>query len=106
MYLLFEGHAIPATMANQLTRSSDQEVSVQLTDSDIPGAFLSEPMASHTVPKLPIALFRVRSRPYQERLRRFALQYVRLYLAVTVLCANVEKTVCSCDELQLTVRCH
>ena len=34
------------------TISSDQAVSVHLTESDIPGAFLSEPMASHTVPQL------------------------------------------------------
>ena len=63
-------------MAYQLTRSSDEDVSVQLAECDIPGAFLSEPMASHTVPQLtrwlPIALLRVRSRPYYERLRRFA----------------------------------
>ena len=42
----------PATMAEKTIRSSDQAVGVQLTESDIPGAFLSEPMASHTVPQL------------------------------------------------------
>ena len=37
---------------DEKTISSDQAVSVYLTEFDIPGAFLSEPMASHTVPQL------------------------------------------------------
>ena len=47
--LLFKFPRYPATMAEKTIRSSDQAVSVQLTESDIPGTFLSEPMASHTV---------------------------------------------------------
>ena len=49
---LFEFYAFTATMADQLTRSNNEEASVQLTECDIPGASLSEPMASHTVPQL------------------------------------------------------
>ena len=49
MRLLFKFTRFPATMAEKTIRSSGQAVSVQLTESDIPGAFLSEPMASHTV---------------------------------------------------------
>ena len=32
--------------------ASDDQPTVQLTDSDIPGAHLSEPFASHTIPEL------------------------------------------------------
>ena len=49
MRLLFKFTRYPATMAEKTIRSSDQAVSVQLTESDIPDTFLSEPMASHTV---------------------------------------------------------
>ena len=52
MCLLFTFYAFSATMADQLTKSSDEEASVQLTESDIPGAFLNEPVASHTIPQL------------------------------------------------------
>ena len=40
------------TMAEGLTAITDQGTVVNLTESDIPGALLSEPMDCHTMPKL------------------------------------------------------